>query len=149
MRTRRQDSPAPHGRRLGERAGERASMPGEVLTAAAAARATPVALQRAGVLAAQRMVGNQAASGLFAPAEGERGDRADHQVARDVVTTGTGVQSFGLRIEIPYGDGASEERTRSAPAPVVSPDSATGNGPTVEVTQDEPGSVTLSVSDAI
>lgn len=146
MRTRRGDESAQRGHRRGER-GERLAAPAE-LTAralAAAAHGNPTAMQRADLLVAQRSVGNQALTDLLTVK-----DVADHRPDRDEVTDGADVQSFGLRAEIPFGDGVRESHTQPpGAAAVASQDSTTGIGPTVEVTEDEPGSVKLSMSDAV
>jgi hypothetical protein len=105
----------------------------------AAARSNPMALRCADMVAAQRAVGNQALSDLLAPLGG-----------RDEVRIGAQSASFTLRAEIPFGNGT--QKHTAAPegaAAAASFDSVTGNGQTVEITEDEPGSVQLSMSDAI
>ncbi len=103
-----------------------------------APRATSApAIQRADVLAAQRTAGNQAVSSALAIAH-----------RPDEVTSGAEVQSFGLRAEIPFG-ARSDPDQRPAASTLTSSDSASGGSATVEITEDEPGSVSLSMTDAM
>ncbi len=95
------------------------------------------AVQRGDVLAAQRTAGNQAVATVLATAH-----------RHDDVTTGVEVQSFGLRAEIPFGV-RSEPQERPAGSTLTSTDSASGASATVEITEAEPGSVSLSMTDAI
>jgi hypothetical protein len=99
-------------------------------------------------VAAQRVAGNRAVSSLFAGRDATAPLR--REPARDDVVLGTDVHSFGLRASIPFGEHMErDEDATNATGVAASRDSTTGKGPTVEVTEDEPGSVTLSMTDAI
>jgi hypothetical protein len=125
------------GARRGGRIPTDAELPASFV---AAARTSPAAVQRGEMVAAQRAAGNQALRDLLAPPAG-----------RDEVTIGAHSASFNLRAEIPFGDGTAPPETaaRTGTAEAVSSDSVTGTGQTVEITEEEPGSVQLAMSDAI
>jgi hypothetical protein len=95
------------------------------------------AVARGDVLAAQRAAGNQAVATALAVAHRPDGE-----------ASGAEVQSFGLRAEVPFG-APSEREDRPPASNLTSTDSASGAGATVEITEEEPGSVSLSMTDAI